>query len=108
MGLRKENTPANNASLWTRYDLTAPSLRGLGVGFGVQYQGSRIPWFSRAFELPAFTVADAALYYRVKAIQLAVNANNLFNTTYWVGAYDYFRLFPGAPRNVMVNVTYLF
>jgi iron complex outermembrane recepter protein len=77
---------------------------------GVQHQGSRIPWFTRAFEVPAFTLFDAALYYSPakSSVQIALNANNLFNSTYWIGAQNYLRLFPGAPRNVILTATYRF
>jgi iron complex outermembrane recepter protein len=111
IGLRKENTPVNSANLWTRFNfgLSSP-LRDLGIGLGVQHQGSRIPWFNRAFEVPAFTIFDAALYYTPAKsnVQIALNANNLFNTTYWIGAQNYLRLFPGAPRNVILTATYRF
>jgi iron complex outermembrane recepter protein len=111
IGLRKENTPVNSANLWTRFNfgLNSP-LRDLGIGLGVQHQGSRIPWFTRAFEVPAFTLFDAALYYSPakSSVQIALNANNLFNSTYWIGAQNYLRLFPGAPRNVILTATYRF
>ena len=111
IGQRKENTPVNSANLWTRFNFGLNSaLKDLGIGFGVQHQGSRIPWFNRAFEVPAFTLFDAALYYTPASskVQVALNANNLFNTTYWIGAQNYLRLFPGAPRNVILTATYRF
>jgi len=54
----------------------------------VQRQGSKVPWFTRSFEVPAFTIFDAALYYTPSKsnIQLALNAGNLFDKTYWLGA----------------------
>jgi iron complex outermembrane receptor protein len=111
IGQRKENTPVNSANLWTRFNFGLNSaLKDIGIGLGVQHQGSRIPWFNRAFEVPAFTLFDAALYYTPASskVQVALNANNLFNTTYWIGAQNYLRLFPGAPRNVILTATYRF
>jgi iron complex outermembrane receptor protein len=110
-GKRTQNTPANSASLWTRYNFSNRSpLKDIGIGLGTQYNGSRIPWFTRAFETPAYTVFDMALYYSPgqSKMQLAINVNNLFNKTYWIGAQSYTRLFPGAPRNVMLTATYRF
>lgn len=111
IGQRKENTPMNSANLWTRFNfgLNSP-LKDIGIGLGVQHQGSRIPWFTRAFEVPAFTIFDAAFYYTPAKsnVQIALNANNLFNETYWIGAQNYLRLFPGAPRNVILTATYRF
>ncbi len=108
---RKENTPQNSANLWTRYNFPEHSLlKDLGLGLGIQHQGSRVPWFTRDFEVPAFTVFDAALYYApVRSnIQLALNVGNLFDKTYWLGAQNYTRLFPAAPRNFMLSATYKF
>lgn len=110
-GARTQNTPVNSANLWTRYNFSQVSmLKDLGIGAGMQYNGSRIPWFTRAFEVPAYTVFDLAVYFNPgkSNIQLAVNVNNVFNTTYWIGAQSYVRLFPGAPRNFMLTATYRF
>jgi iron complex outermembrane receptor protein len=108
---RKENTPSNSANLWTRYNFSRKTiLRDLGIGLGVQYSSSKVPWFTRAFEVPAYTIMDMAIYYTpVKAnMQLALNINNVLDTTYWIGAQNYLRLFPGAPRNFMLTATYKF
>ncbi|WP_456311812.1 TonB-dependent siderophore receptor [Pseudomonas shirazensis] len=111
IGARKQNTPKNSANLWTRYNFNSDSaFKDLGVGFGVQYQSSKIPWFTRDFTIPDFTVFDAALYYKPNKsnLQIAVNAGNIFNKTYWLGAQNYLRLFPGMPRNATLTVTYKF
>jgi iron complex outermembrane receptor protein len=110
-GKRTQNTPANSANLWSRYNFSNRSpLKDIGIGLGAQHNGSRIPWFTRAFETPAYTVFDMALYYSPgqRKMQLAINVNNLFNNTYWIGAQSYTRLFPGAPRNIMLTATYRF
>ena len=108
IGQRVQNTPKHSASLWTRYNLENRLLKGVGIGAGLQYSGNKLPLYIRDFTLPAYTVADAAIYYSPAAsrVQLAMNINNIFNKTYWVGAQNYLRLFPGTPRNVMFNVTY--
>ena len=111
IGARKQNTPKNSANLWTRYNFASDSvLEDFGIGFGMQYQSSKVPWFTRDFTLPDFTVFDAALYYKPNKsnMQIALNAGNLLNKTYWLGAQNYLRLFPGAPRNFNLTVTYKF
>ncbi|MDQ6469729.1 TonB-dependent siderophore receptor [Flavobacterium sp. LHD-80] len=111
IGARKQNTPKNSANLWTRYNFASDSvLQDLGIGFGMQYQSSKVPWFTRDFTLPDFTIFDAALFYKPSKsnVQIAVNAGNLLNKTYWLGAQNYLRLFPGSPRNVSLTVTYKF
>lgn len=109
-GERKENTPASSANIWMRYNFSQAALRDLGVGIGAQYSGSKVPWFTRAFEVPGYTIMDLAIFYTPSKanMQLALNVNNVFNTTYWVGAQNYLRLFPGAPRNFMLTATYKF
>ncbi|WP_255157823.1 TonB-dependent receptor [Siphonobacter sp. BAB-5385] len=111
IGARKQNTPRHSANLWTRYNFSSASaLKDLGIGLGVQYQGDKVPWFTRSFLIPAFTVFDAAFYYTPAKsnVQLALNVNNVFDRTYWLGAQNYLRLFPGAPRNAMLTLTFRF
>lgn len=111
IGQRVQNTPKHSGSIWTRYDLKDNKFfNGIGIGAGVQYSGDKLPLYIRNFTLPAYTIVDAAIYYAPAKtkVQLAMNVNNVFNRTYWVGAQNYLRLFPGTPRNVMFNVTYRF
>jgi iron complex outermembrane receptor protein len=110
-GKRKENAPVNSTNLWTRYNFSdATLLKDIGIGLGVQYSGGKVPWFTRAFEVPGYTLFDMAVYYSPSKanMQLALNVNNIFDTTYWIGAQNYLRLFPGAPRNFMLTATYKF
>jgi len=111
VGARKENTPFNSANLWTRYNFTqTTALKDLGIGIGVQYSGDKVPWFNRSFFVPAYMLLDAALYYTPgkSNMQLALNINNVLDKTYWIGAQNYLRLFPGAPRNFLLTATYKF
>ena len=110
-GERKENTPAHSMNLWTRYDFSpATPLQDLGVGLGVQYNSDQIPWFTRDFTIPEYAVVDMAVYYHPAKtnVQLALNVNNVLDNTYWMGAQNYLRLFPGAPRNFLLTATYKF
>jgi iron complex outermembrane receptor protein len=111
IGARKENTPFHSANLWTRYNfIKGAALKDIGIGLGLQYSGDKVPWFTRAFNVPAYTLLDMALYYNPgkSNVQLALNINNVANKTYWIGAQNYLRLFPGAPRNMMLTATYKF
>lgn len=110
-GLRKENTSKNSVNIWTRYNFSnSILLKNVGVGLGMLYQSSKIPWFTRSFELPAYATVDAALYYSAfrSKVNFALNVNNISNKTYWIGAQNYLRLFPGAPRNYLLTATYKF
>ena len=105
---RKENTPKHSFNFWTRYDVTQGTLQNFGIGIGGNYVGEKIAWIDRSLTVPSYMVVDAAVYYKLKKVQLAVNVGNVFNKTYWLGAFDYTRLFPGTPRNIMFNIKYSF
>lgn len=101
----------NSANLWTRYNFASNSaFKDLGIGLGLQHSGSKVPWFTRAFEVPAYSLMDMAFYYTPSKsnMQIALNINNLTNENYFIGAQSYLRLFPGAPRNTTLTLTYKF
>lgn len=105
---RKDNAPKHMFNLWTRYDVKQGVLKNFGVGAGVNYSAEKISWQEPDLVLPAYTIFDTAVYYKLGNMQVAVNVNNVFNKTYWLGAFNYPRLFPGTPRNVMLNIKYNF
>ncbi len=107
-GLQKENAPLHNGNIWVKYMLQNGLLKGLGVAAGYNYVGNRFPSQTRSFELPAYALLDAAVYYQFNKFRLALNLNNLTNQKHWVGGYDFLRLFPGTPRNAMINFGYSF
>ena len=105
---RKDNAPKHSFNIWTRYDISEGFLKNFGVGAGLNYVDKKISWQERDLVLPAYTIVDAAVYYKLKSMQIAFNVNNLFNKEHWLGAFNYPRLFPGTPRNIMLNVRYHF
>lgn len=105
---RKENTPKHSFNIWTRYDVNEGILKNFGIGAGLNYVGEKIAWLDRDLVIPSYTVVDAAVYYKLKDMQIALNVNNVFNKDHWLGAFNYTRLFPGSPRNVLLNVKYNF
>lgn len=110
VGQRIGGAPEHSANLWGRYDFTQGALRNLGVGLGMEYRGERFSWFGDRLLLPDYTVFDAALYYRPIGIdmQIALKLNNALDKTYWNGALNASRVFPGAPRNFLLTTTYKF
>ncbi|GAA3515114.1 hypothetical protein GCM10022393_31350 [Aquimarina addita] len=110
IGERIGGAPEHSANLWGRYDFTHGTLRNIGVGLGMEYRGDRLSWYGDRLVLPEYTVFDAAVYYRPSGIdmQIALKLNNLLDETYWNGALNATRVFPGAPRNVLLTTTYKF
>lgn len=110
---QKPNAPKNQGSIWSKYEFRSGKLKGFGIGAGVYYVGERTFGFQGVDGIlpskgPAYTLLNAALYYRINRIQLQANFNNLTNKTHWVGGYDSSRLYPGAPRNWLTTISYIF
>ena len=114
IGERIGGAPRHSANFWGRYDITNGPLKGIGIGLGAQHSGDKFSWYSYSAAdrllLPAYTVLDGAIYYRPtnSNLQLILKVNNITDETYWAGALNQFRLAPGAPRNVLLTVTYRF
>ncbi len=87
--------PRTQLSLWSRYDLS----QRFGVGLGIVHQDRSFATISNSVTLPAWTRVDAALYVAVtKAIELQVNIENLFDTTYFPTAHTDNNITTGTPR----------
>lgn len=100
-------TPKHMLRMWADYRLPGDWSRvSTGLGFVTQ---SHTVSFDREFDVPGFTVWSARLGYRLTPeIDLAVNANNLFDKRYYLPGYaaaDGANNF-GDPRNVMFSVKY--
>lgn len=108
VNLQKPNAPKNQGSVWTKYTFVDNFLSGFGVGLGGNFVTERNLSLNNTQTLPGYTLLNGAVYYKIDKFQFQVNLNNLTNKTYWVGGYDYLRLFPGAPRNFMATISYTF
>lgn len=104
VGRQLENAPLNTASLWTRYDF--PGTR-FGIGGGLSFVDDR-PTFDETVNLPSYVVFDAALYYAYRDLRLALNFDNIFDTTHFIGGFNESVVFPGNPFTVRLNVSYRF
>lgn len=109
--LQRPNTPRHSANLWTKFIVPRGKWRDLGVGIGANFVSSRdgqVGKREQTVAYPAYFLLNAALYYKVREVQLQVNFNNLLDKTHWVGGYDRLRSFPGMPRNINFTATYNF
>ncbi|WP_299491701.1 TonB-dependent siderophore receptor, partial [Acaryochloris sp. IP29b_bin.137] len=82
-GLRLLNSPEHAASIWTSYEIQKGALEGLGLGFGLYFQGSRNGDLRRPFVIPSYTRADASIFYQRGGFRAQINIQNLFNTRYF-------------------------
>jgi catecholate siderophore receptor len=94
-GTKVPLVPRTQLSLWSRYDLSPR----FGVGLGIVHQDRSFATISNTVTLPAWTRVDAALFVAVtKAIELQVNIENLFDTTYFPTAHTDNNITTGTPR----------
>jgi catecholate siderophore receptor len=97
--VRLGQVPRHQASLWNRYDVTGRFAAGIGI-IHQSSQFAAIRTTPATTKLPGFTRVDAALYYDVSdAVQLQVNVENLFDTTYFSDAHNNNNISTGAPIN---------
>jgi iron complex outermembrane recepter protein len=110
VGAQLDNTSHNSGNLWTRYNVPRGALKGLGFGLGAVYAGRRQAIITNVpasrLQLPSYTRIDFGIYYRTRRIDYALNASNLFDRTYVVGAIPGGpeRLSPGDPRKLTFSV----
>lgn len=108
LGNRLLNVPYISSSLWTRYDFIDSPSETAGAALGVVYVGQRAGDADNSFELPSYTRWDAGLYYRLRAVNLRLYAENLFDVFYFASSRNTVRNLPGAPFNLRgtVELTY--
>lgn len=107
IGHVSENAPRHQGGLWARYTVSSGPLSGIGIGAGVRFVTERNT-FNETLQLPGFAVFDASLSYTVLRFRITAHMDNLADERYWVGGYDYGRIYPGAPRSFRVKVGYTF
>ncbi|KAA6438306.1 TonB-dependent receptor [Dyadobacter flavalbus] len=93
---------------WANYEVPGGKLQGFGVGAGVNGASERyaINYASTGdFMLPAYTVANASLFYQAENYRIGVKLNNAFNKEYYKG---WSTIAPQMPRALLANITYTF
>jgi len=107
LGKRPILVAKNMANVWVRYDLTG-WVQGLGFGAGARYIGDQAGDAQNSFDVPSYTLFDAALYYNTTSWRFALNARNLANKQYIAGCASINQCYPGDPRTVMLTANYSF
>lgn len=106
VGARLDNIPKNQIHLWTRYDFPEGPLSRLGIGGGFNYTSARQGILPRAgatqlMPLPAYTVADLVVFYRLDRYDLSLKVQNVFDKHYIVSAGGASAsVIPGVPRTI--------
>ena len=111
-GNRLQNVPLNAGSIWVKYDALG-DFRGWSLGAGLNIVGERQGDNANDFQLPAYTLVNTMVMYRlqpnvlpswVKNATVQLNVKNLFNTIYYTNSLDRFSIYPGAPRTFLVSL----
>ncbi len=105
------NVPKVRASVHVAYAL--PFVQGLDVTGGWRYAGTNVARADGGVRAPDYSVFDAGLRFQHRLHERAVTWNlsvdNVFNRFYWrdtgSSGGDYY-LFPGAPRQARLSVTF--
>ncbi|MCF2505580.1 TonB-dependent receptor [Dyadobacter sp. CY107] len=93
---------------WANYEVPVGKLKGFGIGAGVNGASERfaINYVSTGnFMLPAYTVANASLFYQAENYRIGMKVNNAFNKEYYKG---WSTIAPQTPRALLANITYNF
>lgn len=114
VGKRPILQPNQSGSLWAHYTVPTGPLAGFGLGGGVRFVGNTLGDPSGVFKVPSYTLVDAVLSYdfaaswpELKGWRAAVNAQNLFDTTYVAACYNVNgSCVYGLRRTVLGSLTY--
>ncbi|MDN5287933.1 MAG: TonB-dependent siderophore receptor [Mucilaginibacter sp.] len=102
------NGPQDLANLWATYKFTKGNLKNFGLGVGGNYAGvykvidSDI---TGSFNLPAYTLVNASLFYNADTYRVTFNLNNITNKQYYTG---YWSINPQRLRNFALSFAYKF
>lgn len=96
------NAPRNQAGLWARYAF--PSINS-AVAFGVNYVDKQYNLDGQ--EVDSFSVYDGSWSTSWDDLTMQVNVNNIFDKEYFISGFsERSGNFPGAPREVVVQLRY--
>lgn len=110
VGERTNGVPYNAITAWTKYTFPHGALHGFGVGLGARYYSAQVgdETHTQYFEIPPYTLVEAALYYQHGRFTAQLNVKNLFDRTYYSGAYNALYVLPGTPRTLQGSIGWNF
>ncbi|REA64331.1 TonB-dependent siderophore receptor [Dyadobacter luteus] len=101
-GNKAANAPENVANVWTSYTFQR-TLKGLGLGAGLNYVDKIYRATNNSFAVPAYTILGATAFYNQEKWGINVKVNNLTNVRYWDSWGN-----AQAPANFAANLTFRF
>ncbi len=98
--------PKNMVNVWLNYELQASVFKGLSIGAGGNYMDKTFTNSANSYVMPAYTLVDAAIGYRVGRVSLRLNINNILNEKYYANAIYANQFSPGTTRNFLLSLKY--
>lgn len=102
-GMRPSGVSKQSARLWGSYEFQDAALRGWGVGMGASYKGDSYADSLNLYNVPGYTVYDAAVFYKTKKWDASLNLRNLTDRVYYANP-TFAGALPGEPRSAMLTV----
>jgi iron complex outermembrane receptor protein len=106
-GTRPTGVAKRSARVWGAYEFQNEALRGWGFGLGVTYKGESYADALNLYEVPGYTIYDAAIFYRTKRWDASLNLANLTDRTYYISP-TFSGALPGESRSALLTVRYRF
>jgi iron complex outermembrane receptor protein len=100
-GERPGRVPEHMASLWADYTIPEGDFAGLGLGAGVRYIGSSYASAPNTLKIDGVVLADAAIHYRWKSLNFALNVSNIFDEEYVASCFSEASCFYGERRQIL-------
>lgn len=100
--------PKTLYNFWATYEFQEGMADGFGLGFGFNgaSENYAINYASTGeFILPAYTIANATIFYEADQYSIGLKLNNAFNKEYYKG---WSTINPQTPRALLANFTYRF
>jgi catecholate siderophore receptor len=98
-GAEAAQVPHHTLSLWNTYQIRPR----VGAGLGLVRRTDMYAAIDNTVILPGYADVDAAVYVTLtERVRAQVNAENLFNRTYYVNADNNTNISPGSPRGIRV------
>jgi iron complex outermembrane receptor protein len=98
------NNPKNHVFAWAYYNLPENMLKGLSLGFGMDYNDKMYVNSSNSYSLPHYFLFDASLDYRKKNFYGKLKMNNLFDKDYYSSSLSSSQYIPGMERNFTLTI----
>lgn len=104
LGSKLANVPKHQLSLWSSYSIYQGTLRGLSFGGGAFVASSSFANANNSLSFESRSTFDAFVSYRRKHYKIALNAKNITDKRYYLGAQGA-NLFTLAPPRMFILST---